>query len=99
PEDLKDYYLQDVCASTSGTYPETSCSITRINQNNDLNDDEFYCWCRLKRIDDKLAYDGWVFNGSRSSAEICAQRCAYFCVANTTYNSNLRSALLSAFGL
>ncbi|MDR1338007.1 MAG: hypothetical protein LBJ73_03175 [Rickettsiales bacterium] len=96
--DLNSYLMQSVCASSGPTSTNTSCSITTNKSSSILGSNEMHCWCRLKKENGYLAYDGWVFSGSFTPASYCARSCAGHCALNAnSENSALRSKLLAPF--
>ncbi|MDR1337758.1 MAG: hypothetical protein LBJ73_01875 [Rickettsiales bacterium] len=102
PDYLEGYLIQGLCASKKGTASQTDCSVTTIYQNNVLYSDEIYCWCRLKRISDNLAYNGWVYYNSNLSAANCTILCIPGCrnLASLTGGTPaFREALIAPFEL
>ena len=81
-----------VCSNKSGSYKETSDSITFDDTG--TPDNNYYCWCRMI----SPAVSSWVFSDDAGYADHCAFYCSNYCALSVWSSSAFRSALFSGLG-
>jgi len=92
------FHVQTTCSATTGTYPDKGNPVlpNLANGNTAFASNQIQCWCRLKRRSDG-ANGGWVFRGTRPTADNCAVGCPRNCANGAADGTVFRSVLLSAF--
>ena len=78
-----------ICSSTKGA--SRHATATELDTSSTVGEN-LNCWCRMI----SPAVSRWVFLISASSADVCAQGCAFSCAFNAKLIASFRSALFGS---